>query len=142
LTLLQFAPSFKARGPLKTVRAFSLFKQVQMTQLKPPADCMSKTDIRKAIDSLDDDLLQIFARRQGYVRRMAQLKKHPGEAFDHERIETMVAKLKARAEELGLEGEQAETVWRTLIDWNVAYERAAITEHLSAREPVSNKGTD
>lgn len=105
-----------------------------MTQLKPPADCKNKNDIRTAIDSLDEDLLQIFARRQGYVRRMAQLKQSPDEAFDHERIETMVAKLKDRASELGLEAEQAEVIWRTLIDWNVDYERSAIAKRLLEEE--------
>ena len=98
--------------------------------LKNPSDCMTKSDIRTAIDSLDEALLKLFARRQGYVRRMAELKRHPDEAFDHDRIETMIARLKARADELGLEGDQAETVWRTLIDWNVAYERVAISERL------------
>jgi isochorismate pyruvate lyase len=103
-----------------------------MTRVKPPADCVDKSDIRAAIDAIDEELLQIFARRQGYVRRMAQLKQHPDEAFDHERIETMVSALKARAECLGLEGEQAETVWRSLIDWNVAYERRTIAARLAA----------
>ncbi|MBO6890688.1 MAG: chorismate mutase [Roseibium sp.] len=105
-----------------------------MTQVKQPADCMNKSDIRSAIDSLDEDLLRIFARRQGYVRRMAQLKQSPDEAFDHDRIETMVARLKARAEELGLEGEQAEIVWRSLIDWNVDYERRTIAKMLEDTE--------
>jgi len=103
-----------------------------MSDLKQPADCHSKADIRLAIDALDRDLLEIFARRQGYVRRMAELKGHPDEAFDHERIETMVAAIRARAETLGLEGEQAELVWRTLIDWNVAFEKRAIRARLEA----------
>jgi len=103
-----------------------------MTRVKQPADCVDKCDIRTAIDTLDEELLQLFARRQDYVRRMAQLKQHPDEAFDHDRIETMVAALKARAESLGLEGEQAEAVWRTLIDWNVAYERRTIAARLAA----------
>ncbi|MHA7774169.1 chorismate mutase [Roseibium sp. M-1] len=103
-----------------------------MTFVKQPADCVNKNDIRTAVDAIDEELLQIFARRQGYVRRMAQLKQHPDEAFDHERIETMVAALKERAEMLGLEGEQAESVWRTLIDWNVDYERRTIAARLDA----------
>lgn len=105
-----------------------------MTCVKQPADCVDKCDIRTAIDALDEELLQLFARRQGYVRRMAQLKQHPDEAFDHDRIESMVAALKARAESLGLEGEQAESVWRALIDWNVAYERRTIAARLAAAE--------
>ncbi len=98
--------------------------------MKQPADCVSKADIRTAIDALDEELLQIFARRQGYVRRMAELKQCPDEAYDHERIETMIAAIKKRAGELGLEGEQAENVWRTLIEWNVAYEKRTIAGRL------------
>jgi len=103
-----------------------------MTRLKQPADCTTKQDIRAAIDALDEDLLQIFARRQTYVRRMAELKQSPGEAFDHERIETMVASLKEKAEALGLEGAQAEAVWRALIDWNVAFEKRTIAARLAS----------
>jgi len=110
-----------------------------MTRVKQPADCVDKCDIRTAIDALDEELLQLFARRQGYVRRMAQLKQHPDEAFDHDRIETMIAALKARAESLGLEGEQAESVWRTLIDWNVAYERRTIAARLAAAKSGDEK---
>jgi isochorismate pyruvate lyase len=102
-----------------------------MSSLKPPAECASKADIRAAIDVLDTELLRIFAQRQIYVRRMAELKQSPDEAFDHERIETMVALLKTRAEELGLEGEQAEAVWRTLIAWNVDFEKRTISARLA-----------
>lgn len=103
-----------------------------MNTLKPPADCTTKQDIREAIDALDTDLLRLFARRQTYVRRMAELKQSPEEAFDRERIETMVAALKEKAEAQGLEGDQAEAVWRTLIDWNVDYERRTIAARLAA----------
>jgi isochorismate pyruvate lyase len=114
-----------------------------MTRLKLPADCDCKTDIRSAIDALDEELLQLFARRQGYVRRMVELKEHPDEAFDGQRIETMVAALKDRAEELGLEGTQVEAVWRTLIDWNVAYEKRAIAARLEALPDMPSKpGSD
>lgn len=108
-----------------------------MNTLKPPADCTSKQDIRSAIDALDEELLKTFALRQTYVRRMAELKQRPEEAFDLDRIETMVAALKARAEGLGLEGEQAEAVWRVLIDWNVDYERRTIAARLEA-SPVES----
>ncbi|MEP3429131.1 MAG: chorismate mutase [Roseibium sp.] len=107
-----------------------------MTDLKSPSDCNSKTDIRTAIDAIDEELLQTLARRQTYVRRMADLKQHPDQAFDHERIETMVDALKSRAKTLGLEGEQVELVWRALIDWNVAFEKRSIAARLAADESV------
>lgn len=117
-----------------TAGRFSVFaKQERMTDIKRPADCQTKADIRTAIDALDQDLLKLFAQRQGYVRRMAELKQHPDEAFDHDRIETMVAALKHRANELGLEADQAEQVWRVLIDWNVAHEKRTITARVAKK---------
>lgn len=86
-----------------------------MPDIKAPAACISKSDIRTAIDGLDEELLQIFARRQEYVRRMAQLKQHPDEAFDAQRIEAMVVSLRGRAEQLGLDKDQVDTVWRALM---------------------------
>ena len=111
-----------------------------MGDVKPASECETKADIRSAIDTLDEDLLEIFARRQTYVRRMAELKQHPDQAFDAERIETMVAALKRRAEALGLESDQVEQVWRVLIGWNVAFEERTIAERLSkaaGRRPSS-----
>lgn len=107
-----------------------------MTKLKNPSDCQTKADIRASIDALDQQLLEIFVERQGYVRRMAQLKQHPDEAFDHDRIETMVEAIKQRAEKLGLEGDQVDQVWRTLIGWNVAYEKRTIATRLEAKQDV------
>lgn len=55
----------------------------------------------------------------------------------------MVAALKDRAEELGLEGAQAEAVWRTLIDWNVAFEKRTIAARLEALQDGPTKpGSD
>lgn len=98
--------------------------------MKPAQECISKSDIRAEIDRIDQLLLKLFAERQTYVRRMAQIKQHPDEAFDAERIETMIARLRGRAEDLELEADQAEAVWRILIDWNVDYERRTIAARL------------
>lgn len=110
--------------------------------VKTPENCVSKQDIRTAIDILDEELIRIFARRQGYVRRMSQIKQHPDEAFDHERIETMIAAIRQRAEGLGLEPAQAELVWRTLIDWNVAWEKRAISTRLENADIASVETAD
>jgi len=113
-----------------------------MTNLKTPENCVTKQDIRTAIDKLDEDLIRLFARRQGYVRRMAEIKQHPDEAFDAERIEAMIAAIKRRADELGLEANQAELVWRTLIDWNVAWEKSAIAARLELGSAKSSETVD
>ncbi|GGB51955.1 hypothetical protein GCM10011316_24940 [Roseibium aquae] len=101
-----------------------------MERSKPPSSCHSKEDIRGEIDRLDLVILKLFAERQGYVRRMAELKQHPSEAFDPERIETMLSALRTRAAELGFEPEQTDRIWRAVIDWNVAYEERTIAARL------------
>ncbi|MET1414045.1 chorismate mutase [Roseibium sp. HPY-6] len=101
-----------------------------MVNVKTPVDCLTKEDVRDEIDRLDEKLVRLFAERQGFVRRMSELKQHPDEAFDAERIEKMIAVIRKRAEELGLEADQVDLVWRTLIDWNIAFEQRVIAHRL------------
>lgn len=93
---------------------------------KPPADCQSKDDVRAELDRIDQALLSLFAERHRYVTRMAEIKTDPHEAYDPERISTIIAKQRKRADELGLDEDQAELIWRTLIGWNVNYEKGII----------------
>ncbi len=95
-----------------------------MTKL--PAECTTKEDVRAEIDRIDQSLLTLFAERHKYVTRMAQIKTDPHEAFDPVRIEAMIKKQRGRAEELKLDEDQAELIWRTLINWNVNYEKGII----------------
>ena len=91
-----------------------------------PADCQSKEDVRAEIDRIDRGLLALFAERHRYVTRMAEIKTDPHEANDPKRTEAVIAKQRGRAEELGLDEDQAELIWRTLITWNINYEKGII----------------
>lgn len=93
---------------------------------KLPAECQTKEDVRAEIDRIDQALLTLFAERHRYVTRMAQIKTDPHEALDPARIEAVIKKQRARAEELALDEDQAELIWRTLIGWNVNYEKGII----------------
>ena len=97
-----------------------------MTAIKLPADCETKDDVRVEIDRIDNALIELFAERHGYVTRMAEIKTDPHEANDPARIEAIVAKRRAQALDLDLDEDQAELLWRTLIDWNINYEKGII----------------
>ena len=97
-----------------------------MTAIKTPAECQSKDDVRAEIDRLDAELLALFAQRHRYVTRMAQIKTDPHEARDPVRIEAVINKVRDRSLALDLDEDQAELVWRTLIDWNIKYEKGII----------------
>lgn len=93
---------------------------------KTPAECQSKDDVRVEIDRIDQQLLALLAERHGYVTRVAEIKTDPHEAFDPVRIEAIIARQRQRAQELDLDEDQAELIWRTLINWNVNYEKGII----------------
>jgi isochorismate pyruvate lyase len=93
---------------------------------KAPQDCASKDDVRTELDRIDQALLTLFAERHRYVTRMAEIKTDPHEAYDPTRIAAIIAKQRKRADELGMDEDQAELIWKTLIDWNVNYEKGII----------------
>ncbi|MCD7061151.1 chorismate mutase [Pelagibacterium xiamenense] len=97
-----------------------------MTASKTPTECETKEDVRAEIDRIDRELLALFAERHGYVTRMAEIKTDPHEAYDPARIEAIISKVRERAVGLELDEDQAELIWRTLIDWNINYEKGII----------------
>ena len=100
---------------------------------KRPAECESKDDVRSEIDRIDQALLTLFAERHGYVTRMAEIKTDPHEAYDAARIESIISRVRARSMDLDLDEDQAELLWRTLIDWNINYEKGIIAARRRSR---------
>lgn len=100
---------------------------------KLPADCETKDDVRAEIDRIDRALLNLFAERHRYVTRMAEIKTDPHEAYDPVRIEAVITKVRSRSADLDLDEDQAELIWRTLIDWNINYEKGIIAARRRAR---------
>lgn len=101
--------------------------------MKRPEECTTKQDIRSEIDRLDRELVRLFAERFSYVNRMAQLKQDPDEAYVQERIDDVLDKVTALAEEAGLDPALARDMWSTLMDWNIEYERKTIAARKSAK---------
>ena len=101
-------------------------RNAPVTAQKQPDQCETKDDVRLEIDRIDQALLALFAERHAYVTRMAEIKTDPHEARDPVRIEAVIAKVRERSLALDLDEDQAELVWRTLIDWNINYEKGII----------------
>lgn len=98
-----------------------------MNVVKKPVDCISKQDVRDEIDRIDSALVALFAERHQYVQRMAQLKMDPSEAVAPVRIDEVIDKVRRQAKDTGLDEDQAEMIWRNLIDWNVNFEKGIIS---------------
>lgn len=95
--------------------------------MKPAADCRSMTELRAAIDTIDGEIVALLARRAGYIDRAIQLKPAEGlPARIDDRVEDVVAKVRARASAATLDPDLAEAVWRTVIEWSIAREETVL----------------
>ncbi len=91
-----------------------------------PAECRTREDIRREIDSIDGELIALLARRFGYIRRMAEIKQDPGEARIDARVNDVLDKVTRLARQSGLDAELIADMWTRLMDWNIAWEEQAI----------------
>lgn len=92
-----------------------------------PAQCRTMAEVRAEIDRIDGRLVALLAERAGYIDRAADLKPALGlPARIDDRVEEVVAKVRARAIGEALDPDLAEALWRRLIDWSIAREEAKI----------------
>lgn len=101
-----------------------------MTEQIMPQDCDSMADVRAGIDQLDRTLVELFALRAGFIDRATELKQINGwPARIPDRVEDVVAKVKASAVAVDWDEDLAEEIWRRLIDWSIAREARVIREN-------------
>ncbi len=100
-----------------------------MSQRKPQ-DCSGMSEVRAEIDRIDTALVDLIAERFEFVDRAWQLKTSPGDAYVPWRIQQVIDKVKARAEQRGLPRELAEALWRQMIGWFVQYEEEKLRRQI------------
>ncbi len=98
-----------------------------------PAECTTREDIRREIDRLDRALVDLLVERFGYIQRMAEIKNDPDEARIDSRVNDVLAKVTALAEERGLDVGLATELWTKLMDWNIEWERQAIAARAAGK---------
>lgn len=100
----------------------------------PAADCSSMDDVRREIDRIDTALVTLMAERWTYVDRIWHLKSNPEEATVPWRIQQVVDRVRAKAEENNLPPELAEAVWRQMIGWGIQYEEEKLRARLESEK--------
>src|SRR5262245_61133508 len=106
----------------------------QQTPRVPAQDCADVSAVRAQIDRVDAALVDLVAERWSYVDRIWMLKDSPDQAVVPWRIQQVIDKVRARAEERGFPPELAEALWRQLIGWGVQYEEEKLRQKLGAKE--------
>lgn len=94
-----------------------------MDSLLPPENCKSMAELRLQIDAIDVELITLLATRSGYIDRAVDLKKIEGlPARTTDRVAEVLAKVRATADEKGLDPDLARALWTDLIEWAIARE--------------------
>ena len=99
-------------------------------------------DVRYEIDRIDRLLVEILAERQSFMDAAARIKPDRSKVYDADRIEDVVAKVKAACQGAGLSPAIAEPVWRKLIERCIAYEFRKLRHSARRRRIVVEKLRD
>jgi tRNA/rRNA methyltransferase len=96
---------------------------------RKPADCADMEQLREAIDAVDRALVALFAARTGYIERAAELKRGAGlPARIPDRVEEVVARVRASAQAAGLDPDLYEVLWRRVIEAAIALEERRLAD--------------
>ncbi len=90
--------------------------------------CESMDDVRVEIDRIDRAMVDLICERFAYVDRAWQLKKTPADATVPWRIQQVIDKVRARADENQLPPDLVEALWRQMIGWFIQYEEEKLRD--------------
>lgn len=91
---------------------------------KTPEACAVMGDVREAIDDLDRKIVPLLAQRARYVARAASLKPTKAMVVDPTRIEDVVTKAAAIADQNHMDPILVERIYRAMIESYIAFETA------------------
>lgn len=94
-------------------------------------ECNSLQEVREEIDKLDDQIIELIAKRNNYIKQAARFKNTVDEVKAPERIEAVIQRLRHKALELDLSPNLIEDVWTMMIDEMVESE---ISEFRNAKD--------
>lgn len=87
-----------------------------------PASCESMAEVREGVDAIDRALVELMARRFGYMEAAARIKPSRETVRDEARKADVIAHVKAHAAELGVPVPLAAALWEMLVESSIAYE--------------------
>ena len=81
-----------------------------------PEQCESLAQVREQIDRIDTQIVQLLAERGGYVLAAARFKRSAAEVRAPQRVEQVIARVRALAEQRGAMPDVVERIYREMIE--------------------------
>ena len=93
-----------------------------MSDILPPADCTTMTEVRAGVDDVDRRLVALIARRFAYMDAAARIKPDRVAVRDEWRKADVLAKVDAAAAAAGVDRELMARLYQDLIETSIAHE--------------------
>ncbi len=77
--------------------------------------CENLEQVRENIDRIDNEIIKLIAERGTYVVQASTFKKNEEGVKDAGRVEKVIAKVRAKAEEYGANPDMVEALYREMI---------------------------
>lgn len=77
--------------------------------------CKNLEEVRENIDRIDDEIIQLIAERGIYVIQASNFKKDEEGVKDTARVEKVIQKVRAKAQEYGANQDMVEALYREMI---------------------------
>jgi isochorismate pyruvate lyase len=88
----------------------------------PPDHCQTMLEVRAGVDQTDRELVDLLARRFGYMRAAARIKQDRATVRDEARKTAVIDAAADRAAQAGLPREAIADLWERLVEASIAYE--------------------
>jgi isochorismate pyruvate lyase len=93
-----------------------------MHHILDPADCTTMTEVRAGVDDVDRRLVELLARRFGYMDAAARIKPDREAVRDEWRKADVLTKVDSAAAELGVDRKLMARIYEDLIETSIAHE--------------------
>jgi isochorismate pyruvate lyase len=94
-------------------------------QALEPEKCKTMADVRFGVDSIDTALIELLARRFGYMDAAARIKTDRDTVRDEARKAQVIANAEAVASQVQIPVEPIKEIWDRLVEASIEYELAA-----------------
>jgi isochorismate pyruvate lyase len=85
--------------------------------MKSPHECKNIEEVRNAIDVIDNDIIDLIAKRYQYVKEIIKYKNTAEDVFARERYNSVINKRRELALKHKLDPDVIETMYKVLMDY-------------------------
>lgn len=96
--------------------------EISLPDAKDPADCADMAEVRAGVDDVDAQIVQLLARRFGYMDAAARIKQDRDTVRDENRKAQVIANARRAALELRIPQDVIVDMWEVLVEGSIAYE--------------------